>query len=84
MGRPIARINFRQCGALKMWTYWTLKVDLVNLIHLNPHTKTQFLAHFVTNSRPFVKFGDFGWCIAPRLATGLVVGKRLTVSYCQR
>ena len=42
-------------------------VDFLNLIPLNPLTKTTFLAHFVTKSGPF---GRFGGCVAPP-ASGL-------------
>ena len=35
-------------GTPKMLTFWTQKVDFLNLSPLNPLTKTPFLAHFVT------------------------------------
>ena len=40
-----------------MWTFWPQKVDFLNLTPLNPPTKTSFLAHFVTKSEPFGRFG---------------------------
>ena len=55
-------------GAPKMWTFWMQKVDFFELHPLKPPTKTSFLAHFVTKSGPFGKFGVVHRTL---LATGL-------------
>ena len=56
--RPVARIDFGEVQDPQKWTFWTQKVDFLTLPpSLNPHTKTQFLAHFVAKSGPIGRFG---------------------------
>ena len=62
--RPVARINI---GGAQKWTFWTQKVDFLNLLY--PLQKPPFLTHFVAKSGPF---GRFEGCIA--LHTTLAMG----------
>ena len=72
--RPIARIDFGGCRTPKMGTFWTQKVDLLNLTHLNPLTNAPFFAHFVAKSGSFGRFEGVHCTPAPpwlRAWTGL-------------
>ena len=57
LSRPVARIDFGEVREPTKWTLWTQRVDFLNLTPVNPPTKTPFLAHFVTDSGPFSRFG---------------------------
>ena len=41
----------------QQWTFWTQKVDFLNITPLNPPTKTPFLAHFVPKVDLLFRFG---------------------------
>ena len=40
--RPVARIDFGGCGTPKKWTFWTQKVDFLNLTPLTLIQKPHF------------------------------------------
>ena len=58
MDMPVARIDLEVgCKTPQKWTFWTHKVDFLNLTSLNSRTKTPLLAHFLATCGHFGRFG---------------------------